>query len=56
MIPPVRVAMANPVSRPTTAVAGHDGSMRRVISTMASVAHVIAARNGTSIGVTNRLP
>jgi hypothetical protein len=56
MTPPVRVAMASPLKRPAAMVAPHDGSTRRAISTMASVAQVIAARKGTSIGVKNRLP
>ena len=55
-MPPVRVAMAKPVSKPTTAVARQDGRTSRVIITMESVAHVIAVKKGTSMGVKNRLP
>jgi len=40
---PVRVAMASPVSRPATTVAHHDGMSCRVITRMASVAHVASA-------------
>ena len=56
IMPPVRVAIARPVSKPTTAVARQDGRTWRVITMMASVAQVITARKGTSIGVKNRLP
>jgi hypothetical protein len=56
MDPTVRVAIASPLKRPAEMVARHDGSALRVITTMASVAHVIAAKKGTSIGVKNRLP
>jgi hypothetical protein len=56
MMPPVRVAMASPVNRPTMIVAHHDGNICRVITRMARVAHVMAAAKGTSMGVKNRLP
>ena len=39
-----------------TTVAHHDGMSCRVITRMASVAHVMAAAKGTSMGVKNRLP
>lgn len=50
MMPPVRVAMASPVSRPATS----DGMIGRVITRMASVAHVMVAAKGTSMGVESR--
>ena len=56
MMPPVRVAMASPVSSPAAMVARQDGRTCRAITRMASVAHVMAARKGTSIGVKNKLP
>ena len=49
-------AMARPVSRPAATVAGQVGTSRLAISRMAQVAQLIAAMNGTSIGVKNRLP
>jgi hypothetical protein len=55
-MPPVRVAIASPLKRSAAMVARQDGSALRVIITMASAAHVIAAAKGTSIGVKNRLP
>ena len=56
MMPPVRVAMASPVAKPVKTVADHAGSTLRVITRIASVAHVIAAAKGTSMGVKNKLP
>ena len=56
MMPPVRVAIASPLKTPAAMLARQDGSTLRVITTMASVAHVITAAKGTSIGVKNRLP
>jgi hypothetical protein len=50
------VAIASPLKRPAASVARQDGSTCRVMTTMARVAQVIAARKGTSIGVKNRLP
>src|SRR5216683_1729555 len=50
MMPPVRVPIASPVNSPATTVAGHDGSTWRVITRMASVAQVMAAKNGMSNG------
>src|SRR5262249_60392202 len=56
MIPPVRVAIASPVAKPAKIVADHVGTTRRAIRTMASIAKLIAARNGTSIGAKNNAP
>ena len=56
MIPPVRVAIAKPVATPANSVADQVGTTCRVMAMIASIAHVIAARNGTSIGVKYRLP
>ena len=48
--------MARPVSTPAAIVAGQVGTSRLAIIRMAQIAQVIAAMNGTSIGVKNRLP
>ena len=56
MAPDERVAIDNPISRPADTVAGHDGTVRFAIATIASVAAVIAKTKGTSIGVKKMLP
>ncbi len=54
--PPLRVAMARPVTRPVARVRRQLGTPCRTIRTIESVDQLMANRNGTSIGAKNRLP
>jgi hypothetical protein len=56
MMPKERVAIANPISKPAEMVAFQEGTVRSAMMTIATVAAVIANRNGISIGVQNRFP
>src|SRR5436190_5047260 len=56
MMPPARVAIASPVKIPAPNVGSHARTVHRAMAAIATVAHDMAAINGTSIGVKNKLP